>query len=220
MAYIDYDYFTQLLERERDELLKFVGQEGMGKQVSFKDSTQELSLYDNHPADTGSELFERSKDLSLHERRLRELEEINMALERIRAGKYGLCLDCGQQIPRERLEGLPFASFCVSCKEDREQREREDRPVEEDNLCPPFKRTFTDGSDYTGYDGEDAWQDVAKYGTSDTPQDVPGSRAHPSFVDSGEDIGTVDRMDRLPSPRTNRTTKNKGVNNPEDKEGS
>jgi YteA family regulatory protein len=201
MSNIDYSYYRGLLEKEKEELLKFVAQEGMGKHLSFKESTQELSLYDNHPADTGSELFERSKDLSLHERRLRELEEINQALERIRSGTFGLCSDCGQRIAGERLDALPYASYCINCKENREQRERGDRPVEEYNLYPPFQRTFTDGSDYTGYDGEDAWQDVAQYGTSDTPQDVPGSGTYPAYVDSHENIGTVEHMDRLPSPR-------------------
>lgn len=201
---LDYAYFTRLLQQEKESLLTFMSQEGMGKHASLKDSTEELSLIDNHPADMGSELFERSKDLSLHELRLRKLQEVNMALERIADGTFGRCLACGQQIEKERLEALPYARYCISCKKLREEQDRQEnyeRPVEELVLYPPFKRSFLDGKDYTGFDGEDAWQEVARYGTADSPQDVPGDPDNPAFVESEENIGTVDRMDKFPSTR-------------------
>jgi hypothetical protein len=82
--------------------------------------------------------------------------------------------------------------------------------VEEYLLYPPFKRSFMDGSDYTGYDGEDAWQEVARYGTADSPQDVPGDPDNPALVDSQEeDLGVVDRMDKFPSTRKNWREKEK-----------
>jgi len=201
---LNYAYFRHLLQQEKESLLTFMAQEGMGKHASLKDSTKELSLVDNHPADLGSELFERSKDLSLHEMRLRKLQEINMALERIAEGTYGRCLACGNKIENKRLKALPYARYCISCKKLREEQELQEnyeRPVEELNLYPPFKRSFLDGKDYTGFDGEDAWQAVASYGTADSPQDVPGDPDNPAFVDSEENIGAVDKMDSLPSTR-------------------
>lgn len=201
---LDYEYFTRLLQQERENLLSFMAAaEGMGKHASFKDSIEELSLVDNHPADTGSELFERSKDLSLHEKRLRNLQDIDRALERIADGSYGQCLHCGQQIEKQRLEYLPSASYCMKCKEEMEKagREVKDRPVEEYLLYPPFKRTFLDGKSFIAYDGEDAWQDVARYGSADSPQDVPGAMSNPAYVDSAENIGAVEKMDKLASTR-------------------
>ncbi len=206
MSELDYDHFTRLLREEKEGLLKFMAQEGMGKHASLRDSTEELSMIDNHPADMGSELFERSKDLSLHELRLRTLHDINLALGRIADGSYGRCLSCGHQIQKERLDALPYASYCLDCKELREEQSKEEgegRPVEELVLYPPFKRSFMDGRDYTGYDGEDAWQEVARYGTADSPQDVPGDPDNPAFVESEENIGIVDRMDKFPSMRKN-----------------
>ena len=161
-------------------------------------------MIDNHPADLGTELFERSKDLSLHELRLMTLQEINMALERIANGSYGLCLACGREIGDERLKALPYAGYCIVCQASREAEddgEKGSRPVEELVSSPPFKRTFLKGSDYTGYDGEDAWQEVARYGTSSTPQDIPVESGNSSFVSSGENAGIVDKMDKLPSTR-------------------
>lgn len=44
-----------------------------------------------------------------------ELSMINNALKRIDSGSYFHCSNCGEDIPRERLELLPFVSLCVSC---------------------------------------------------------------------------------------------------------
>lgn len=42
--------------------------------------------------------------------------EIEAAIRRIDDGAYGLCLECGRAIPRKRLEVLPFAQHCLTCK--------------------------------------------------------------------------------------------------------
>lgn len=46
-----------------------------------------------------------------------ELSMINRALKRIDSGEYFHCINCGEDIPNERLELLPFSSNCVSCAE-------------------------------------------------------------------------------------------------------
>ncbi|GIW94183.1 MAG: molecular chaperone DnaK [Pirellulaceae bacterium] len=51
-----------------------------------------------------------------------ELRLIDRALERMAAGTYGICEDCGKAIPMARLEALPFAVQCLRC---RQQAERE-----------------------------------------------------------------------------------------------
>lgn len=72
------------------------------------------------------------------------------------------------------------------------------RPVEELSLEPPFGRTFRDGDDYAAYDGEDAWQDVARYGTSNTPQDVPPAVDYDDvYIDAGEIRGAVTPADAI-----------------------
>ena len=51
------------------------------------------------------------------EERLREsLNEVEHALEKYEAGTYGLCDSCGQPIEEARLEAIPQASLCLSCK--------------------------------------------------------------------------------------------------------
>lgn len=51
-----------------------------------------------------------------------ELEQINSALNRIESGDYGICIDCGVDIPEPRLIANPFALRCVGCEEKREQQ--------------------------------------------------------------------------------------------------
>jgi RNA polymerase-binding transcription factor DksA len=69
----------------------------------------ELADYDQHPADSGSETFEREKDLSILEQLEAELAELQAALERIDAGTYGIDEVTGRPIPAERLDAMPAA---------------------------------------------------------------------------------------------------------------
>lgn len=46
-----------------------------------------------------------------------QVDQINAALRRLANGSYGRCERCGGVIPRERLEILPHARFCVPCQE-------------------------------------------------------------------------------------------------------
>lgn len=164
----------------------------------------ELSLYDQHPADLGSELAARQTDFGLQQNIERLLDDVERALKRIEAGTYGVCERCGRPIPEERLRAIPYATACVDCQEQADQeRERQGtlnagRPVEETVMTPPFGRTFHDGDDYTGYDGEDTWQDLARYGTSNTPSDEPGSvHISEAYTDADEAIGIVEPVEAV-----------------------
>ncbi|WP_274363343.1 TraR/DksA C4-type zinc finger protein [Paenibacillus thermotolerans] len=157
----------QALLKERDELRghlresgKFGMNEPMGAQLG------ELSLYDNHPGDIGSELFERGKDLALTEVLEHQLEKAEAALARMDKGTYGVCAECGEPIPYERLEALPSADYCMRHVPDDELSYR--RPREEQFLRPAM-RSDTDDLDSTMFDGEDAWQIVEAWGNSNSP---------------------------------------------------
>jgi hypothetical protein len=50
------------------------------------------------------------------------LPYINAALERIAEGRYGICCDCDQPIPRERLRAVPGAIRCAGCQTDWEAK--------------------------------------------------------------------------------------------------
>jgi len=70
----------------------------------------------NHPADAGTQLFDREKDEALTENIDSMLSQIDEALARIETGAYGKCARCGKPIPESRLEALPYAAYCVDCQ--------------------------------------------------------------------------------------------------------
>jgi RNA polymerase-binding protein DksA len=59
---------------------------------------------------------ERERDLALSAQALGEVAAIDVALEKIHNGTYGVCEKCGDPIPKERLKALPHAALCVKCK--------------------------------------------------------------------------------------------------------
>lgn len=60
------------------------------------------------------ELIERNSSLQEQERR--EMASIDRALIKIPSGDYGICEDCGEEIPLRRLEAIPEARFCARCQ--------------------------------------------------------------------------------------------------------
>lgn len=187
------DSFRQGLEREKQVLLAQVTSlEKTGLKSAMGESIGELSCYDNHPADIGDELFERSKDIALRDNAHILLERVEHALQKIEQGTYGSCDTCRQGIPIERLEAIPWASECIQCQRTEDESEAKRRPLEEELLKPPFQRSFLDHSDheFVGFDGEDALQAVMSYGSSDTPQDVSGRHDYKDlFFNSKEEQG-------------------------------
>jgi RNA polymerase-binding transcription factor DksA len=98
------------LTAERERVAGLIGEmrtEGLDESES--DQAGELSHYDQHPADTASETFEREKDLSILESLEAELAEIEAALQRLDDGSYGVDEVTGDPIDRARLEAYPTA---------------------------------------------------------------------------------------------------------------
>ncbi|MGE5584596.1 MAG: TraR/DksA C4-type zinc finger protein [Bacillota bacterium] len=196
--------FLRRLLKERERLRRRIGfLEGRdshgGLDMSMQDSIGEFSLYDNHPADIGSELFERAKDLKFRDDARVILKLIDRAVERVKSGVYGTCERCGREIDPGRLEVIPYAAVCGQCQEqvEREIPVRRVRPVEEEAIGRPFGGRILDGKT-PGLDGEDIWQDVARYGTSNTPQDVPGAGEYGEvFIDADEVEGAVEKVDLI-----------------------
>lgn len=69
-----------------------------------------------HPADVAADLERRELVLTLSLLDRRDLEAVDSALARLDAGTYGRCADCGEPIPRERLEVRPHAARDVECE--------------------------------------------------------------------------------------------------------
>lgn len=87
--------------------------------------TDEMTdIVDQHPADAATEIFEREKNLTLVRTLQESLQTVNEALHKFDTGTYGLCEECGEPIPENRLRALPAATHCIACQAKLEQRSR------------------------------------------------------------------------------------------------
>lgn len=100
----------QRLEVERDSLdrqLADYGASGEGIDVALGEGF----------ADSGQATAERSEALGIVESLRHQRADVVAALERIDSDDYGTCTNCGKEIPAARLEAVPQAPLCVTCKQ-------------------------------------------------------------------------------------------------------
>ena len=166
------NYYKEKLLSEKNDVIALLKQmeenEVFNSKVEMATELSELSMYDNHPSDTASELFDQERGLALKENEITIIKKIEDSLENIEEGSYGSCKSCGKDIPEERLEFIPYAEFCVSCQDkanNMKPREMNNRPIEEEVLGRPFGYGFNDFDEIRneiGYDAEDSYQDVQR----------------------------------------------------------
>ena len=108
------DEYRTLLEKREETLLNKMD----------KNQAEARDLTDQNPA----EAMERMVNLEGRDTLLQhnnadflELTEIREALERLKAGTFGKCLECGLDLPEGRLQAIPWAKYC------REDQEKQDR---------------------------------------------------------------------------------------------
>jgi DnaK suppressor protein len=86
------------------------------------DSSGNLSNVPLHMADVGTENYDQEFTLGLIENEQGTLELVYEALDRIGAGTFGRCQECGEPIAKPRLQALPYTRHCIQCARDLESR--------------------------------------------------------------------------------------------------
>jgi DnaK suppressor protein len=107
------DIFETQLIAARTELLARMAHE-RGGVVSRAEVAADH--YDNSFQSRAQIRTERQTEFALNEHETAELGDIDAALERIRAGTYGICTDCSISIPPARLSAYPTAKRCIDCQ--------------------------------------------------------------------------------------------------------
>lgn len=110
---VEFAELYERLKKERAELLEKLEQLRTLGQPSAERKEGSPFGKREEGADEASELEKR---LALEERLGESLNEVEHALQKYEAGTYGLCDSCGQPIEQARLEAIPQASLCLSCK--------------------------------------------------------------------------------------------------------
>ena len=104
--------YQKLVQAVRDEL------ENSGNQ-------HRIDLLNSEPGDSGDESLANALadfNLAILDRHIDEMRDIEAALQRVRNGEYGTCIDCGDQITFPRLVAYPTAKRCIVCQEQREKQ--------------------------------------------------------------------------------------------------
>ena len=109
----DFNPLRWRLETERKRLIEEL--ERLKTNVCAADERRKGSPYSNED-EAATESSELEKRLALDKRIRDQLAEVEHALHKFEQGTYGLCDACGQPIDPARLEALPQANLCLSCK--------------------------------------------------------------------------------------------------------
>jgi RNA polymerase-binding transcription factor DksA len=116
------------LEKQREKLLLLKdSMNGVARDSLRSQTGGDASAFGMHQADAGSDAYDRDFALSLLSQEQDSLYEIDQALKRLENGTYGICEMSGKQIPKARLEALPFTRYTVECQAELEKRNRYQR---------------------------------------------------------------------------------------------
>ncbi len=120
------NHLEKRLLEERERVMKELGH--YDEQFSGTEQSQDgdLSSYSFHMADQGTDAMEREKQFLFASKEGRYLWHVNEALRRLYQNPkdFGKCHDCGDAIAFERLDALPHARLCISCKAKEEDEKR------------------------------------------------------------------------------------------------
>jgi DnaK suppressor protein len=107
---MDVKIYKDALLRKRDEIMDSGGVKPL--QASMENNTRQGDM-----ADQASGNNEVHIQLKLKQTDAKILRAIEEALVRIDKGTYGVCRDCGEPIAEARLNAIPWARVCITCKE-------------------------------------------------------------------------------------------------------
>jgi DnaK suppressor protein len=110
---VDLNLLRTQLERERMNLTEQLARLEAGKNTA--EERRESTPFGKR--DQGAmETLELEKRLTMEKNIGEELAGIEHTLAKINEGKYGLCERCGRPIDPARLEAMPTATLCMTCK--------------------------------------------------------------------------------------------------------
>ncbi len=108
------DTFRQRLQQQRKELLEQLTQLRGG----VVDRSEASAEHFGHVEDSRAQVAtEREMEFAMDEHESAAIRTIDLALKRIESGVYGDCMECGAEIPLQRLEASPHSLRCIACQE-------------------------------------------------------------------------------------------------------
>ena len=115
----DSEAITRKLRDRQKALLEEVRDE-----FDQRGNQQLIELMGREPGDSGDvSIADALADMNIlrADRQVHELRDIDAAFARMKAGDFGICTDCGAEIPAQRLLAYPTAKRCLACQQRHEQ---------------------------------------------------------------------------------------------------
>lgn len=103
-----------LLDRHRAEIAEQLARLNTAM-AGVRDARVDMDADDEHDPEGPTLVFEWSRIAGLQAESMKDLDAIDRALQRMEAGGYGLCQNCGRPISTARLEARPAAELCIEC---------------------------------------------------------------------------------------------------------
>jgi len=113
------DSFRKKLEERQQSLRKTVSRTEEDGRIADQDSAQDI-------ADRAANSYTKEFLFSVSNNERQVLNMVESALQRIREGTFGECINCGSEINAKRLEAVPWTRYCIACQEKKEQGLLED----------------------------------------------------------------------------------------------
>jgi DnaK suppressor protein len=107
--------FGKRLEEEQERLQELIEEYERELEVARMTESSSDRSPDPGNAEASSMKLEYAKELSIEQNTLDLLSKVQHALSRVKSGDYGICERCGEAIPIERLDALPYSTLCVNC---------------------------------------------------------------------------------------------------------
>jgi len=101
------------LKQLREEIIKVI--KSQDEDTDSRNSADEV--------DKATDMIEDIMGAAVSTNYKDNLRKVDEALKRIDAGVYGLCENCEEKIAPARLKVLPFALYCIQCKQEMEREE-------------------------------------------------------------------------------------------------
>ena len=111
--------FRISIEKRMEEIAEDMGDihDGILDNGNNSEGLSQESVFSVHMADAGTDSFEQEKNYILMGRESDYYKNLEIALDRIDDGIFGICKICSELIPEERMLEVPNATKCVGCKE-------------------------------------------------------------------------------------------------------
>jgi len=110
------ELFKKRLLAKREELLLQVTKSEKDGREADEEATQDI-------ADKAVNSYTKEFLFHQSDENRRLLQLISEALERMKTGTYGLCVECEDEVQQKRLEAVPWARHCIECQEKQDKGE-------------------------------------------------------------------------------------------------